>query len=362
MSFITIGNVTVNIEWAAFLLAFVLYTVVEKFINKKISGWFEDAVFTYIIVWKLSYIVFQFPLFIKNPLSVLYFSGGVFGHMLGVIVALILFIRKMKKNNEQIKWSQAFFTFASFYFVWQGCSFILEKQYVVGIVVMALYLFIVYRMRVNDSTVFVYLLMLLNSVLFAYDQQLFSIKGWVFIGVTLFVLSFLIQKEMKNVISFVVITCLITVAVFSFGQKKELAVESEEAVEFELQTLSGETVRLSDYEGKKVILNFWATWCPPCKAEMPHMQNFYAQYGEDVEIIAVNLMSRDNGINAVKEFVEANELTFPIPLDVDDVYGKKYEVKTIPTSYIINTKGEAIQKIVGPMDESMMKSLVKDIE
>ena len=88
--------------------------------------------------------------------------------------------------------------------------------------------------------------------------------------------------------------------------------------DFELATLSGELVRLSDYKGKKVILNFWASWCGPCKAEMPHMENYYKKNkdAENVEIIAVNLTKQERkGLKGIEEFIDAYGLTFPIPLD-----------------------------------------------
>lgn len=362
MSFITIGNLTINAEWAAFLLALLLLVLIEKFGKRERSGWFEDTVFTYILVWKLSYILFEFPLFLKNPLSALYFSGGVMGHLLGVIVAILLFVWKIRKNNEAFQWRSWLFTFAGFYLVWQGCSFILAKDYAIGIFAIGLYLLINYRMRVNEKSFYIYLFILLNIMLLAYDEQLFAIKGWIFIGITLFVLSFLIKEEMKNIVSFVVLTILLTAVVVNFEGKQEQQVVRGETVDFELQTLKGETVRLSDYEGKKVILNFWATWCPPCKAEMPHMQKFYEHHSDEVEVIAINLTSRDNGVDEVKSFVESYGLTFTIPLDEDGVYGKLYEVTTIPTSYVINTKGEIVQKVVGPMDERMMKKIIQEIE
>ena len=81
-----------------------------------------------------------------------------------------------------------------------------------------------------------------------------------------------------------------------------------------------------------------------------------------LRLIAVNLTSRDNGVDVVRSFVESYGLTFPIPLDVDGVYGKQYRVTTIPTSFIINTHGEVVQKIVGPMDENMINNIIKDIE
>lgn len=134
------------------------------------------------------------------------------------------------------------------------------------------------------------------------------------------------------------------------------------APDFELVTLKGESVKLSDYKGKKVILNFWATWCPPCKAEMPHMQKFYEENKEDgIDILAVNLTDMDNGKKSIESFVKDYELTFEIPLDQKGVIGRQYQAFTIPTSYMIDTKGVISNKIVGPMDEEMMKSLTDEM-
>lgn len=138
--------------------------------------------------------------------------------------------------------------------------------------------------------------------------------------------------------------------------------EGNPAPNFELTTLAGETVQLSDYKGKKVILNFWATWCPPCKAEMPHMQNFYEKNkGNDIEILAVNLTSMDKGKTDIENFVQEYGLTFDIPLDEEGTIGAQYQAFSIPTSYIIDSKGIITKKIVGPMDEDMMKTLTNEI-
>lgn len=135
--------------------------------------------------------------------------------------------------------------------------------------------------------------------------------------------------------------------------------------DFEVKTLDGESVKLSDLKGKKVLLNFWASWCPPCKAEMPHMQNFYEDYAEDknVEILAVNLTDQEyGGIEDAREFVKAYGLTFPIPTDQDGSLGLNYEILTIPTTYVIDTAGLIQHKIVGPMDEQMMIDLVDSLD
>lgn len=141
------------------------------------------------------------------------------------------------------------------------------------------------------------------------------------------------------------------------------AVEGEKALDFELVTLEGERIRLSDYEGKKVILNFWATWCPPCKAEMPHMQNFKENNdNQEVEIIAVNLTNVDKGDEAIQNFISEYGLTFPVPLDEKGEIGTEYKALTIPTSYMIDSNGIIRKKIVGAMDEEMMNRLIEEVD
>lgn len=137
--------------------------------------------------------------------------------------------------------------------------------------------------------------------------------------------------------------------------------EGRTAPDFQLTTLPGDSVKLSDYRGKKVILNFWATWCPPCKAEMPHMQNFYENNKENgIEILAVNLTDIDKGRTQIEHFVQDYGLTFEIPLDEEGSIGKQYQAFSIPTSYIIDSNGVISKKIIGPMDEAMMENLIKE--
>lgn len=136
------------------------------------------------------------------------------------------------------------------------------------------------------------------------------------------------------------------------------------APNFTLTTLEGEEVTLADYKGKKVVLNLWATWCGPCKAEMPHLQNYYEDMAEkeNVEILAVNLTSSDVGLDKVKAFQEDYGLSFPIPLDEDGVVGDSYQAITIPTTYMIDTTGTIQNKIVGPMDEQMLTDYISSLK
>lgn len=149
-----------------------------------------------------------------------------------------------------------------------------------------------------------------------------------------------------------------------FLPTEEGLAKGELSPDFELITLEGEKVKLSDYQGKKVILNFWATWCPPCRAEMPHMQNYFEEHaaGNNVEILAVNLTTEDRGIDKVRNFVKEYELTFPIPMDEKGDIGTLYQAVTIPTSYMIDTEGRVQNKVVGPMNETMMKEMIANMD
>jgi thiol-disulfide isomerase/thioredoxin len=107
----------------------------------------------------------------------------------------------------------------------------------------------------------------------------------------------------------------------------------------------GGSVTLSSYKGKVVILNFWATWCPPCRKEMPSMETFYQRYKDKgLEFLAVDLGER---VDAVQKFIASNGYTFPVLLDGDRKAGGLYGVVAIPTTFIIDRGGRIIGKIVG---------------
>lgn len=360
MSFIQIGNITINAEWGAFILALLLFILVEKFIYKKSESLLHDALFYYIIVWKFSYIFFEWPMFIENPMSALYFNGGLWGHILGVLIAAIILIYRTKQNG-QLNWKDLLVSFVEFYLLMQAGVFLLSGDWFVGIFILVIVIWMAIKRSNKNDLSHLFILILLNTIFLAYNQKLFALEGWTFISISVFALCFVVMKEkhlIKNIISWMLIVILASSVALNFEKaNKELVLD--EAPDFELQTLSGETVRLSDYRGKKVVLNFWATWCPPCKAEMPHMQNFYEDHGDEIEIIAVNLTSRDNGLDSLERFISEYGLTFNIPLDVNGEYGNLYEIISIPTTYVIDESGQINQKIIGPVDQHTLESFLK---
>lgn len=124
------------------------------------------------------------------------------------------------------------------------------------------------------------------------------------------------------------------------------------APDFELKTMEGETVHLSDYRGKRVIVNFWATWCPPCRAEIPDLQKLYDK--KDIVILAINLTSTEKSVEKVAKFVKEFEMTFPVLKDVNSEVSTTYQVQAYPTSYMIDSNGRIQFMALGAMNYDIM--------
>jgi peroxiredoxin len=121
--------------------------------------------------------------------------------------------------------------------------------------------------------------------------------------------------------------------------------EGTRSIDFTLSDLSGKKVSLSSYKGKLVFLNFWATWCPPCRAEMPSMERLYQKLKDrGLVILAVDLQE---DAKSVRKFVDEHKLTFPVLLDADGRVGATYGARNIPTTYIIGRDGSALGGTIG---------------
>lgn len=134
------------------------------------------------------------------------------------------------------------------------------------------------------------------------------------------------------------------------------------APDFELNNLSGKSISLDSLQGKVILINIWATWCPPCRAEMPAMQKVYEEYhGQGFEILAINSTIQDS-LAKVQPFTGEYGLTFPVLLDEKGEVTRLYGVVSLPSSFFIGKDG-IIREIVigGPMDEALLRARVENL-
>ncbi len=118
------------------------------------------------------------------------------------------------------------------------------------------------------------------------------------------------------------------------------------APDFQLYNLNGKPVSLSDYRGTPVLLNFWATWCPPCRAEMPYLQQVYEEWSvQGLKLLAVNI---GESSAEVEEFMQSYNLTFPVLLDTKQDVSQIYNIRYIPATFFIDKDGIIQVVKVGP--------------
>jgi len=121
------------------------------------------------------------------------------------------------------------------------------------------------------------------------------------------------------------------------------------APDFAVRTLAGGTMALQEHRGTVVFLNFWATWCPPCKEEMPSMERLYRRFKDrGFTILAISIDAGDPG--KVAAFVKALDLTFPIGLDPRTEVANRYGIRGLPGSFLIDRSGEIAAIAIGPRD------------
>ncbi|WP_231573783.1 peroxiredoxin family protein [Paenibacillus sp. FSL R5-0345] len=138
--------------------------------------------------------------------------------------------------------------------------------------------------------------------------------------------------------------------------------KGNEAPDFELLNLEEQPVKLSDFKGKKVILNFWATWCPPCRIEMPHMEKYYTDYKDDTVVLAVNLTNTEKNRANVTGFIEQFGLSFPVVMDSEGDVSSKYQVVAYPTSFIIDSQGIIQEIYQGAINYELIKKALSNVD
>ena len=150
---------------------------------------------------------------------------------------------------------------------------------------------------------------------------------------------------------------------------KEAKEEKLPAYDFELKDQYGNTHKLSDYKGKVVFLNFWATWCPPCREEMPHIEEIYKEYGynkNDVVILgaaspatAENPSPQDESEEKIKAFLTKNNYTFPVVFDIKGEIFRNYYINAFPTTFMIDREGNIMGYVAGGLSKENMKKIIE---
>lgn len=128
------------------------------------------------------------------------------------------------------------------------------------------------------------------------------------------------------------------------------------APDFTVYTAAGAPIKLSDLRGKPVVLNFWASWCGPCKSEMPDFEEAYLQLGQDVQFVMVNLTDGDREtVQTASSFISGQGYTFPVYFDTAYSAANAYQVRSIPATYFIDAEGHVVAQFTGAMNADQLQ-------
>lgn len=132
---------------------------------------------------------------------------------------------------------------------------------------------------------------------------------------------------------------------------------SNQAPDFTLSKLGGGTIKLSDYRGQKpVVVDFWASWCPNCRRDMPNLNRFYEKYKDQVEVIGVNLQESQS---VVEKFISSRNISFPIALDPSGQASRAFGIQYTNTHFLIDKEGNLVRTIPGDIREADIQSLIQ---
>ena len=136
---------------------------------------------------------------------------------------------------------------------------------------------------------------------------------------------------------------------------------SAEPVDFALEDLEGDEVRLSDFRGSWVLVNYWATWCPPCLEELPELESFYNRH-KDRNAVVLGVNMEDIGLDSLRGFVEEQFLSYPVLRGTAVMSGVLGPVSGLPTSYLVSPGGEVVAQQMGPVTEEAITTFIANYE
>ncbi|WP_165452147.1 TlpA family protein disulfide reductase [Paenibacillus thalictri] len=326
------------LPWIAALI--IAYAALKYMVRResepaqRIPELFVNGVLLAFFTWKFSYIVTEPAAAVRNPMALLYFNGGEAGIWIaGAAITWLIWRFARKHKVAGLVWLDAI------------CAVCLAG---------AAGYYTAMCLLERFSEIFHLLSALLSwGLLLLYAVSRNRTAG--------------MARAQKGLLSVILLFAAFTWEEQLLHKAQPLAAMTEGvkpgqlAPDISLQTTEGKTVKLSDYRGKKVLLNFWASWCPPCRAEMPDLEQFYRESaGLDVVVLAVNMTNTEARRSDVDAFAANQGLTFPILLDTDGTAGGAYRVMAYPTSYWIDASGLVRDRTQGPMSKAAMKAWLRE--
>lgn len=129
------------------------------------------------------------------------------------------------------------------------------------------------------------------------------------------------------------------------------------AVDMPLTAISGETENLQDYEGKWIVVNYWATWCPPCIQEMPELQAFHDKHAEK-DAVVVGINSQQIGAPQLESFLNSYMIDYPVYMSNPSSQSELGSVPALPTTFLVSPEGDVVARQVGPVTGEMIESFI----
>ena len=142
----------------------------------------------------------------------------------------------------------------------------------------------------------------------------------------------------------------------------EAEAEPAQAPDFTAYDAAGESARLSDYFGRPIVLNFWASWCGPCQSEMPDFEAAYGELGEEIQFLMVNVTTGRETQASAEAFLEETGYTFPVLFDTTGEAAQTYGAYSIPTTYFIDAEGVPIARAVGAITGELLQQGIDMID
>ncbi|MBU7592800.1 thiol-disulfide oxidoreductase ResA [Metabacillus halosaccharovorans] len=173
------------------------------------------------------------------------------------------------------------------------------------------------------------------------------------------------KRNKRFLIRTIILTVLVSALIYSLyanlilKDQNQKVQAKQEAPNFVLPTLDGGTIKLSDLRGKAVLINFWGSWCEPCKREMPAIQDAYDQYkNQNFEVVTVNI--REAQLTA-SSFINSNNLSLPVAMDKNGQVYDAYDVYSLPASFFLNPDGTVSKIYVGEMTRENLDKWVNEV-